>query len=64
MQGTCIMLRGLRFFLACFFHHHFLQAIGGSAMQRKKSLPDVAALPSLSVKQGTQASSRAISLCM
>merc|ERR1712002_1346724 len=34
------------------------KVLGGSAMQRKKSLPDVAALPSVAVKQGTQVMTR------
>jgi len=34
------------------------KVLGGTAMQRKKSLPDVAALPSVSVKQGTQVMTR------
>ena len=36
----------------------FDQAVGGSAMQRKKSLPDVAALPAVAVKAGTQVMTR------
>merc|ERR1712215_489190 len=32
--------------------------LGTSAMQRKKSLPDVAALPVVTVKQGSQAMTR------
>merc|ERR1712037_661207 len=32
-----------------------LKAVGNSAMQRKKSLPDVAALPTVTVKQGSRA---------
>jgi len=35
-----------------------LKAVGNSAMQRKKSLPDVAALPTVTVKQGSQAMTR------
>merc|ERR1712192_99350 len=35
-----------------------LKAVGSSAMQRKKSLPDVAALPTVTVKQGSQAMTR------
>merc|ERR550539_1711001 len=35
-----------------------LRAVGSSAMQRKKSLPDVAALPTVTVKQGSQAMTR------
>merc|ERR1712041_6538 len=34
------------------------KALGTSAMQRKKSLPDVAALPTVTVKQGSQAMTR------
>jgi len=34
------------------------KALGSSAMQRKKSLPDVAALPQVTVKQGSQAMTR------
>jgi junctophilin len=34
------------------------KALGPSAMQRKKSLPDVAALPTVTVKQGSQAMTR------
>jgi len=34
------------------------KALGGSAMQRKKSLPDVAALPAVTVKAGTQVMTR------
>jgi len=34
------------------------KVLGGSAMQRKKSLPDVAALPAVSVKAGTQVMTR------
>lgn len=34
------------------------KALGSSAMQRKKSLPDVAALPTVTVKQGSQAMTR------
>ena len=34
------------------------QVLGTSAMQRKKSLPDVAALPTVTVKQGSQAMTR------
>jgi len=34
------------------------KVLGGSAMQRKKSLPDVAALPTVAVKQGTQVMTR------
>jgi len=34
------------------------KVLGGSAMQRKKSLPDVAALPNVAVKQGTQVMTR------
>lgn len=34
------------------------KALGGSAMQRKKSLPDVQALPAVAVKQGTQVMTR------
>lgn len=34
------------------------KALGGSAMQRKKSLPDVAALPTVAVKAGTQVMTR------
>jgi len=34
------------------------KVLGGSAMQRKKSLPDVAALPTVSAKQGTQVMTR------
>jgi len=34
------------------------KVLGGTAMQRKKSLPDVAALPSVAVKQGTQVMTR------
>lgn len=34
------------------------KAVGSSAMQRKKSLPDVAALPTVTVKQGSQAMTR------
>ena len=36
----------------------FFQALGSSAMQRKKSLPDVATLPTVTVKQGSQAMTR------
>ena len=32
--------------------------LGNSAIQRKKSLPDVAALPTVTVKQGSQAMTR------
>ena len=32
--------------------------LGNSAMQRKKSLPDVATLPQVTVKQGSQAMTR------
>ena len=32
--------------------------LGNSAMQRKKSLPDVAALPAVTVKQGSAAMTR------
>merc|ERR1719479_377445 len=32
--------------------------LGASAIQRKKSLPDVAALPNVTVKQGSQAMTR------
>jgi len=35
-----------------------LKALGSSAMQRKKSLPDVATLPTVTVKQGSQAMTR------
>ena len=35
-----------------------VQVLGSSAMQRKKSLPDVAALPTVTVKQGSQAMTR------
>merc|ERR1719251_216228 len=34
------------------------KVLGNSAMQRKKSLPDVAALPTVTVKQGSQAMTR------
>jgi len=34
------------------------KVLGSSAMQRKKSLPDVAALPTVTVKQGSQAMTR------
>merc|ERR1712203_1079417 len=34
------------------------QVLGNSAIQRKKSLPDVAALPVVTVKQGSQAMTR------
>jgi len=34
------------------------QVLGNSAMQRKKSLPDVAALPAVTVKQGSAAMTR------
>merc|ERR1712098_725546 len=34
------------------------KVLGTSAMQRKKSLPDVAALPTVTVKQGSQAMTR------
>ena len=34
------------------------QVLGNSAIQRKKSLPDVAALPTVTVKQGSQAMTR------
>ena len=36
----------------------YFQALGSSAMQRKKSLPDVATLPTVTVKQGSQAMTR------
>ena len=36
----------------------FYQVLGNSAMQRKKSLPDVATLPQVTVKQGSQAMTR------
>ena len=35
-----------------------VQVLGNSAIQRKKSLPDVAALPTVTVKQGSQAMTR------
>ena len=34
------------------------QVLGSSAMQRKKSLPDVACLPAVTVKQGSAAMTR------
>ena len=40
------------------YYNTVSQVLGNSAIQRKKSLPDVAALPTVTVKQGSQAMTR------